>query len=61
MSTFGHIDYDAKLDFDVSRMEAGLQSKAFKKRMLAVMKSTDEILRSSTKVDSQKLYERYGS
>jgi hypothetical protein len=61
MSTFGHIDYDAKLDFNLDSMEEKLKSKAFKKRWLEVLRSTDELLRSSRKVDSQKLNDRFGS
>jgi hypothetical protein len=61
MSTFGHIDYDAKLDFDIVSMEAKLQTPAFRKRMQVVLEYTEKVLKSSTKVDSQKLNDRFGS
>lgn len=61
MNTFGHIDYNAKIDFDVEGINARLKTAEFQKRWLEILKSTDELLQSSRKVDSHKLNDRFGS
>lgn len=61
MDAFDHIDYNAKINFDPARVEARLKTKAFKKHWMKVLKEADAFLQSSTKVDSQRLYDRFGS